>query len=95
MNNIIKLLQAFLFSTGFISCDHGISNALLEINTADSATIIYYERPPDNRFFKVVKGKKITDLKSVTEDVPATGNLLPKTTVKRMNLELDPVSLDM
>ena len=72
MKNLRNLLIAFLFSTGFISCNHGISNAMLEINTADSATIIYYERPPDNRFFKVVKGKTITDLKSVVKDVNAS-----------------------
>jgi len=71
MNNLKFPIIYFLLSLGLVSCDNSTKNAMLEINTADSATIIYYERPPDNRFFKVVKGKKITDLKSVSEDVNA------------------------
>ena len=43
-----------------------------EIRDADSATIIYYEKPQDNRFFKVVKGKKPRELENIIEDVNAS-----------------------
>jgi hypothetical protein len=72
MKNYKLLFVAFLLSIVFISCDQGIINAMPEINTADSATIIYYNKPTDNRFFKIVKGEKISNLKSILNDVNAS-----------------------
>jgi hypothetical protein len=60
----------FIAATAFLlSCEHGKQNVMPEINTADSLTIIYYNNPPDTRFFKVVKGKKTADLKTLVDEV--------------------------
>jgi len=64
------LLSVFLIGLG--ACKSGIQNLMPEIKDADSATIIYYKKPPDNRFFKVVKVKKATELATVIQDVNAS-----------------------
>jgi hypothetical protein len=63
------LYLLFFFITGLMACKSGIQYAMPEIKDADSATIIYYNKPPDTRFFKVVKGKKPRELETIIEDV--------------------------
>ena len=70
MNVFFILLS--VFSIGLGACKSGIQNLMPEIKDADSATIIYYKKPPDNRFFKVVKAKNATDLETVIQDVNAS-----------------------
>ena len=53
---------------------------LPEIKDADSATIIYYNNPPNDRFFKVVKGKKPAGLEIIIKDVNETSQKVSQAT---------------
>jgi hypothetical protein len=72
MKGKVFFFLLFGFSIGLVACRSSIKNVMPEIRDADSATIIYYEKPQDNRFFKVVKGKKPRELATIIEDVNAS-----------------------
>lgn len=62
----IFIVYSFSFST--FSCKSGFKNGISEIRSADSATIIYYDRPPDNRFFKIARIPQLSSLNALIED---------------------------
>jgi len=71
---IINFLVLFSCIVAAGSCKQGLKNGISEIKTADSVTVIYYDRPPDNRFFKITKVPVVTQLNSIINDVNASAS---------------------
>lgn len=64
-NGLLVSILFFLIA----ACKQERKNLLPAISKADSATVMFYKQPPNNRFFTIVKIRNVADLNAITRDV--------------------------